>query len=95
MDDSELKQELKDTAGEFMLASQEGLKLANERTFEFARLLIQIAFASIGLVAVRITGSKPYELISSRWGLVFLCFSIIAGGIQVLIDREFFQKIVN
>ncbi len=75
-----------------MSAAQDSSKSANERTFEFARLLIQIAFASIGLVAIRIIGSSSNELIASRWGLVFLCISIIGGGAQILVDRRFFSK---
>lgn len=92
MDDAEFKHKLERTADEFVFTARESSNLANDRTFEFARLLIQIAFASIGLVAIRIVGARPDEIVASRWGLVLLSVSIVAGGTQIFVDRVFFSK---
>lgn len=67
--------------------------LSNSREFEFSKLLIQIAFASVGLASIYL--GEPMETIekwSIKIGIMFFVASIVAGGIQLWSDREFFHK---
>lgn len=65
---------------------------ANKKNDEFSSLLIQIAFASVGLAAVYLeTGERPYSSLVAA-GVIFLTISIVSGGLQMILDYSFFRK---
>ena len=66
---------------------------ANTLGYKFSDLLIKIAFAVGGLSATNIVGNRNQDLLYSKWGIVFLGISVIAGGIQVMLDRSFFRRV--
>lgn len=92
MDDQELTRRLDQLANEYVHVAEENSKMANDRIFEYSRLLMQIAFASIGLIAIRIVDTPRNTLLALRWGIGLLAISIIFGGAQFLIDRKFFLQ---
>jgi hypothetical protein len=73
--------------------ARDELHEANAQGFKFADLLIKVAFAVGGLVAARIVSTGGGEgLFHSKWSLIFLGFSVLCGGVQMMIDRNFFRK---
>ena len=76
----------------FESGARDSLRAANDLGFKFSDLLMKIAFAIGGLSATRIVSdSGEHALLYSRWALIFLGCSIIFGGIQMIVERNYFK----
>jgi len=64
----------------------------NKKNDGFSSLLMQIAFASVGLAAVYLeTGERLYSSLVVA-GVIFLVISIVSGGLQIILDYSFFRR---